>query len=89
MPAQDRVGRKQGTDLGEAFSTQDLPFDCQARALIVVQENPLFAQFLFQDLIFAAQVFDQLLLLSMDPGRQDHAQKLPRLQDEVHGQAAT
>ena len=29
---------------------------------------------------------DDLLLLAMDPTRENHAEELPRLQDETHGQ---
>ena len=40
--------------------------------------------FLFQDLVFGAQVVDDFLLLAVHPAGEDDQQKLPRLQDEVH-----
>ena len=38
-----------------------------------------------EDLVFRAQVVDDLLLLAIDPACQDEEKKLPRLQDEVQG----
>src|SRR5262249_10192484 len=42
---------------------------------------------LFQDLVFGAQVVDDLLLPPVHPAREDDQQKLPRLQNEVHARS--
>ena len=33
MPSQDRVGGKQGSDLGELLASDELAFDCQSTSL--------------------------------------------------------
>ena len=43
------------------------------------------ASTLLEDLVFRAQVVDDLLLLAIDPACQDEEKQLPRLQDEVQG----
>jgi hypothetical protein len=62
-----------------------LGFDGEAAALVVVKKNAPLAELLLEDLVFRAQVIDDLLLLAIDPACQDEEQKLPRLQDEVQG----
>jgi hypothetical protein len=47
--------------------------------------NPAFAKFFFEDLVFGAEVFDDFLLLAVDPASQDGEQELPGLENEVHG----
>jgi hypothetical protein len=54
-------------------------FDSQAPALIVVEQDAAFPKLFFEDLIFGAQVVDDLLLLTVDPTRRDEKQKLSRL----------
>jgi hypothetical protein len=70
------------------------PFACTARssagqaaAPVVVEQDLAPAEFLFEDLVFAAQVVDELLLPLIDPARQDDCEKLPGLQNKVHAQA--
>ena len=84
VPTQDRVRRKQRADLLEPLSSKDLALDGQSTPLIVVEQNPLLAKLLFQDLVFGPEVFDPLLLFSMNSTGQDHEQELPRLQNETH-----
>ena len=49
------------------------------------EEDPALAEFLFEDLVLRAEVFDDFLLLTVAPAGQDGDQELPGLEDEVHG----
>jgi hypothetical protein len=86
VPTQDGVRRHQGADLSEEPAAKDLGFDCQASALIVVEQDASLDELLPEDLVFGAQVVDDLLLLAIDPTGEDEEQKLPGLEDKVHGQ---
>jgi hypothetical protein len=85
VPAQDGIRRHQGADLGEKLAAKDLGFDGQASALIVVQEDASLAELLAEDLVFGAKILDDLLLLAIDPTGKEEKQKVPGLEDEVHG----
>jgi hypothetical protein len=84
VPAQQRVRRNQRPDLAQELAAQDFAFDGQAPALVVAEQDPMLAEFLFQDLIFGAEVVDDLLLLAVHPAGEDKQKKLPGLQDEAH-----
>lgn len=84
MPAEDCVRREQGTDLIEDLSAQDFPFYRQAASLVVVQDDPPFPQLLLEHVDFRPLEIDDLLLLLVDPAREDHQQKLPGVEDETH-----
>ncbi len=85
VPAQDGVRRYQRADLGKKLAAKDLGFDSQPSALVVVEEDAMVAELFAEDLVFSAQVVDDLLLLAIDPACEDEEQELPRLQDEIHG----
>ena len=59
-------------------------FKGQAPALIVVEQAAAFTELFFEDLVFGAQVVDDLLLLTVHPACEDKQKKLPGLQDEAH-----
>jgi hypothetical protein len=51
VPAQDRIRRDDSGDLPEHLAPEDLPFDSQASALVVVEPDALLAVRFSQDLI--------------------------------------
>ena len=56
----------------------------QAATLVIVEKNSFLAEFLFKNCIFGAQVFNDFLLLTIDPAGKEQNQQLPRLQNEIH-----
>ena len=56
-----------GTELFELLSAQDLSLDCQSSPLVIVEKNAFLAEFLFKDCLLGAKVFDDFLLLAIDP----------------------
>jgi hypothetical protein len=83
VPTQDGVRREERADLCQELATEDFSFDSQASTLVVVQQDAAFAEFLLEDLVLGAEIVNDLLLLLVDPAREDGEQQLPRLQDEV------
>ena len=69
VPAQDGVGCDDGTDLSEQSSSKDLAFDGQTAPLIVGESDASVAVRFLQNLVLSAQVFDDRLLLAVDPAR--------------------
>jgi hypothetical protein len=69
----------------EHLAAEDFAFAGQPATLIVGQEDSPFAEFFFEDLVHGAEVFDDILVLAIDPTGQDDEQELPGLEDEVHG----
>jgi hypothetical protein len=69
----------------QKLASQDLAFDRQPSALVIVQQDPSLAELLFQDLVFGAKVLDNGLLALIDPASEDGDQQLPGLQGEGHG----
>ena len=84
MPSQDRVRREQRADFFESLAAEDLAFDRQSTPLIVVQQDPLLAELLFEHLVLGSQVLDHFLLLAIDPASEDDDIELPRLKNEIH-----
>lgn len=84
MPAQNRVRREQCAEFFESLATEDLGFDSETTPLVVAEQDPLLAKFLFEDLVFRSQVFDHFLLLAIDPTGEDGESELPGLENESH-----
>jgi hypothetical protein len=72
------VRREQRADFPQQPASQDFAFDGQAAALVIVEQDPFLAEFFLEDLVFGAEVFDELLLLVVDPAGENGNQKLPR-----------
>jgi hypothetical protein len=53
--------------------------------LIVVKQDPPSTKLLPEDLVLRTQIFDDLLLLPINPPGDDKEKELPRLEDDVHG----
>jgi hypothetical protein len=85
MPAQDGVRGEEGTNLSQELAAKDFPFDSQAAALVIVQQDPALAEFLTEHLVLGPEIIDDLLLLVIDPAGKDEMEQLPRLEDKVHG----
>ena len=51
MPAQDGVGGEKSADLSQELAAKDFTFDGQTAALVVVQQDPAFAEFLSEHLV--------------------------------------
>ena len=71
MPTQDRVGREQGSDLRECLAPENLSFDRQSSALVIGQQDSLVADVLYQDSALCFEIFDPLLLFSIDSSWQE------------------
>lgn len=84
MPAQDRVGSEKSPDLGQEHAAEDFPFDGQAAAFVVFQQDAAFAEFLPRHLVLGPKVFNDLLML-VDPARKDEMEQMPGLKNETHG----
>jgi len=57
--------------------------------LLVVEEEAAFTELFLEDLVLGAEVVEGLLLLAVDPACEDEKEKMPRLEEEVHGGPAT
>src|SRR5436190_21371522 len=84
MPAQDGVGGEKSADLSQELAAKDFTFDGQTAALVVVQQDPVFAEFLSEHLVLGPEVINDLLLLLVDPIGEDEMKQLPGLKNEIH-----
>ncbi|MBP88481.1 MAG: hypothetical protein CMJ64_17500 [Planctomycetaceae bacterium] len=60
MPPQDGVRRHDRGDLEQHLPTEDLTLHCLPSPLVIVQEDPLLAEFFFEHVVLGAQVFNHL-----------------------------
>jgi len=60
------------------------PFDGKAAPLVIGKQDASLAEFFFQPLVLGAQVFEDFLLMPVDPAGEDQEQQLPRLQNRLH-----
>ena len=67
MPAQDGVGGEKSADLSQELAAKNFTFDGQTAALVVVQQDPVIAEFLSEHLVLGPEVINDLLLLLVDP----------------------
>ena len=67
VPAQDRIGRHDAGDVGEAPSAEGFTFHGQAASLVVGEANPSGTIRRAEDPVLLAQVVNDSLLLSIDP----------------------
>jgi hypothetical protein len=84
MPAEDGIGSEKSADLIEEFAAEDFPFDGQAAALVVVQQDATFADYFPEYLIFRSQVIVDLLLPVVDPAGEDEMEQMPRFKNEAN-----
>ena len=79
MPAEDCVRSDDGSKLVEHLAPEDLAFDSQAPALVVVKQDSPLPELLPENPILRYQVLNGVLLSTIDPACQDQEQELPRL----------
>ena len=79
MPAEDRIRSHDGGQLLEHLAPEDLAFDGQAPALVVVKQDSLLPELLSEDPILRYEVLNSVLLSTIDPACQDQEQELPWL----------
>lgn len=84
MPLQDRVGGHDAGQLLEHLPPEDFAFHRQAPALVIVEEDSIFAGFLSEHPILPKQVLDGVLLPPVDPAYKNQKQQLPWLQQDPH-----
>src|SRR5262249_47696867 len=79
MPTKNGVGGENSADLIEEFAAEDFPFDSQAAALVVVQQDATFTDYFPKYLIFSSEVIIDPLLPVVDPASEDEMEQMPRL----------
>ncbi len=67
VPAPNRFGSDDGGKLVEHLAPEDLTFDGQAPALVVVKEDSMLPELLSEDPILRYEVLDSVLLCAIDP----------------------
>ena len=87
MPPQDRVRIEQCSELLQQPSPQYLTLDGHSTPLVVVEQDAALPELFLQHLILSSQILDDLLLLLVDPTRQDDEAQLPGLKKEIHERA--
>jgi hypothetical protein len=85
MPAEDRFRSHDPGQLIEHLPPEDLAFDRQSAALVVVEQNPFLPELLPEYPVLRAKVCDGILLPAVDPAGEDQKEQLPGLQRGLHG----
>ena len=80
MPVEDRIRSKQSANFRQSFVAKHFRFNGKPPALIVAQQYPLARELFLQNSILSLQVVNDIVLLSIDPARNDHQHQLPRFQ---------
>jgi hypothetical protein len=83
MPPQDCFGSYDGDKLVEHLAPGDLAWDGEPTALVVVEQDAHFAEFLYENPVVRQKVLDGHLLSTVDPTGDDQDQALPWLQNEA------
>jgi hypothetical protein len=68
----------------ELFPPEDLTFDSQPPALVVVEQDSLLSELFFEDSILGQEVLDSVLLRVIDPAGKDQKQQMPWLKLGLH-----
>jgi hypothetical protein len=76
VPSQDRVGRHDGRDLSQDPAAGPAPLRREASTLIVAQPEAASRQLPLEDPVLLYQVFDDVLLVTVNPTRERHQQHL-------------
>jgi hypothetical protein len=72
VPPQDRVRRHEGGDLPQQPAPESAAFGGEAAALLVGQPEAAPVQLPLEDPVLLHQVFDDVLLVAVDPTREGH-----------------
>jgi hypothetical protein len=84
MPPENRIRSDDGGQLLERFPPEDPAFDSQPPALVVVEQDSLLSELLFEDSILGQEVLDSVLLPAIDPAGKDQKQQMPWLKLGLH-----
>jgi hypothetical protein len=71
MPTKKSFGGHNRADFREFLAAQNLSFDGQAAPLVIIEQDAFLAKLLFQYLVFSPQVLDSILLMVINPTRDD------------------
>jgi len=63
---------------------EDLTFDSRPPALVIVEQDSLLSELLFEDSILGQEVLDSVLLPAIDPAGKDQKQQMPWLKLGLH-----
>lgn len=85
VPAENRVGRHDGSQLPQCFAAQNFAFDGQQTALFVGEQDVFIALVFHQGNDLRVLKLNDLLLSAVNPARQDGKRQLTRLQNIGHG----
>ncbi len=83
MPGHDRVGSDDRSDFTQELETNRLALHGQTPSLVIGQSEPLSSKLLLQDTILLLKVFDDVLLVPIDPASECGEEDLPGLQVAV------
>jgi hypothetical protein len=85
VPSQDRIGRYNGRDLPQEPAAESSAFRREASALVISQPEAAPFQLPLEDPVLFHQIFDDLLLVAVDPSRERYEQHLQRVEVGSHG----
>jgi hypothetical protein len=89
IPTQNRIGSRDGRDLTQPLSSEDLRLHRESATLIVVELDGLRSEFVAEDAIFLQEVGDHIRLLSVHPPCEDKQQELQRMSGHVPDRTAS
>lgn len=78
VPSEQSIWRHQGLYLGEASPADLFGLNRESSTLLIREAEPLPAELLPQGTIFLLEIFNHVLLVSIDPASEDQHQKLQR-----------
>ena len=78
MPSEKSIRRHQSLDLREALPTDLFGLRRESAALLIGEPKSLSAELVPQGSVFLLELFDHVLLVSIDPASEDQPQKLQR-----------
>jgi hypothetical protein len=88
VPAKNRFRRKDAAYLDQCFPSQNLALNGQPPSLSIREKYSLLADFLPQNSVFGNQIFNGMLLLLIDPARQNEKKHLPGRQNRFPADSA-
>jgi hypothetical protein len=84
VPTKDRFRTSNPGNLLEHRPAEDLAFDGQAPPLLFSEQDSLLPNFLPKYPIFDEEIFDHILLLTINPAGENQQQQLPGLKENLH-----
>jgi hypothetical protein len=75
MPTQNRIRSHDAGQFVEHLPAEDLAFDSQPPALVVVEQDSVLSELLSENSILRQEVLNGVLLSAVDPAGQDQEQR--------------